>query len=143
MVICSKWHSSYKDHRLVLSNSLFLLDIFFIYISNLIPFPSFPSENPLSPLHLPASMRIVTHPPTSASLPWYSPTLGHQAFTGPRDSPPIDDQQGYLLLHMWLEPWVPPWVLFCWFSPWELREVGVWLVDIVVLPMGLQTPSAP
>ena len=26
----------------------FLLDIFFIYISNLIPFPGFPSENPLS-----------------------------------------------------------------------------------------------
>jgi hypothetical protein len=28
---------------------IFLLDIFFIYISNAIPFPSFPSENPLSP----------------------------------------------------------------------------------------------
>jgi hypothetical protein len=27
---------------------LFLLDIFFIYISNVIPFPSFPSENPPS-----------------------------------------------------------------------------------------------
>ena len=27
----------------------FLLNIFFIYISNVIPFPSFPSENPLSP----------------------------------------------------------------------------------------------
>jgi hypothetical protein len=26
----------------------FLLDSFFIYISNVIPFPSFPSENPLS-----------------------------------------------------------------------------------------------
>jgi hypothetical protein len=28
-----------------------------------------------------------------------------------------------------------------WFSPWELW--GVQLVDIVVLPMGLQTPPAP
>jgi hypothetical protein len=28
---------------------LLLLDIFFIYISNVIPFPGFPSENPLSP----------------------------------------------------------------------------------------------
>jgi hypothetical protein len=27
---------------------VFLLDIFFIYISNVILFPSFPSENPLS-----------------------------------------------------------------------------------------------
>jgi hypothetical protein len=41
---------------------------------------------------------------------------------------------------MQLEPWVPPCVLFgWWFNPWELW--GVWLV--VILPMGLQTPSAP
>jgi hypothetical protein len=32
----------------------FLLDIFFIYISNVIPFPRFPSENPLSPPRFPA-----------------------------------------------------------------------------------------
>jgi hypothetical protein len=33
----------------------------------------------------------------------------------------IDAQQGYPLLHMWLEPWVLPYVLFgWWFSPWEL-----------------------
>jgi hypothetical protein len=37
---------------------------------------------------------------------------------------------------------VPPCVLFSlWFSPCDLR--GSWLVDIVVLPTGLQTPSAP
>jgi hypothetical protein len=28
-----------------------------------------------------------------------------------------------------------------WFSPWNLW--GVWLVDIIVLSMELQTPSAP
>jgi hypothetical protein len=40
---------------------------------------------------------------------------------------------------MWLETWVPPCVLLTlWFRPWEL-----WLVDIFVLSMGLQTPSAP
>jgi hypothetical protein len=33
------------------------------------------------------------------------------------------------------------WTPWLWFSPWALW--GVWLVDIVVLPMGLQTPSAP
>ena len=34
------------------------------------------------------------------------------------------------------------WVLFSWwFSSWELW--GVWLVDIVVFPMGLQTLSVP
>ena len=38
---------------------LFLLDIFFIYISNVIPFPGFPSKNPLSPPCLPYSP---THP---------------------------------------------------------------------------------
>ena len=43
---------------------------------------------------------------------------------------------------MQLEPWVPPCVFFgWWFSPWELS--GVWLVDNVVLPMELQTSSAP
>ena len=64
------------------------------------------------------------------------------AFTRPRASTPIDDQLGYPLLHMWLEPWVPPCVLFgWWFSPWEL--LGYWLVHIVVPPMGLITPSAP
>jgi hypothetical protein len=62
---------------------LFLLDIFFIYISNVIPFPGFPSENPL---------QLLTNPPTPASLSWHSHTLGHQAFSGPRASPPIDAQ---------------------------------------------------
>jgi hypothetical protein len=43
---------------------------------------------------------------------------------------------------MQLEPWIVPCILSgWWFSPWELW--GVWLVDIVVLPMGLQTSSAP
>jgi hypothetical protein len=87
-------------------------------------------------------MRVFTHPPThSTSPPWHSPILGHRAFSGPRASPPIDDRQGHLLLHLLLEPWVPPCVFFgWWFSPWELWEF--WLVDTVVLPMGLQTPSA-
>ena len=43
---------------------------------------------------------------------------------------------------MWLEPWVPPCVLFgWWFSPWELWSY--WLVYIFVPPMELQTASAP
>ena len=78
------------------------------------------------------------HPPTPTSPPWHPPTLGHWAFTGPRASPPIDAQQGHPLLHMQLEPCV---LLGWWFSPWELW--GIWLVDIVVLPEGVQTPSAP
>jgi hypothetical protein len=40
-------------------SSFFLLDIFFIYISNVIPFPSFPSENPL---YHPPTLCSPTHP---------------------------------------------------------------------------------
>jgi hypothetical protein len=42
-----------------LSFLYFLLDVFLIYISNVIPFPSFPSENTLS--HLPSNWSP-THP---------------------------------------------------------------------------------
>ena len=41
----------------------FLLDIFFIYIPNVIPFPGFPSENPLS--HPPP----LAHQPTQSCFP--------------------------------------------------------------------------
>jgi hypothetical protein len=83
--------------------SSFLLDIFFIYISNVNPFPSFPSENPL----IPSCLLLLPNPPTPTSWPWHSPILGHRTFTEPRVSPPIDDRLGHPLLHMHLEPWVP------------------------------------
>ena len=83
-----------------------------------------------------------THPPTPDFLSWHSPTLGHQVFTGPRASPPTDVWQGHPLLHIQLEPQNPPCVLFgWWFSLWELW--GCWLVNTVVPPMRLQTPSSP
>jgi hypothetical protein len=121
--------------------SFFKLDITFIYISNVIPFPDLPPPwNPhliLPPLVLWQCSN--THPPTPTSPPLI--TL-HWAikwvFIEPKNSPPIDAWQGYPLLCMKLEPCVFP----CWWlSPWEFW--GVWLVDIVVLPMGLQTPSTP
>jgi hypothetical protein len=40
---------------------IFLLDIFFIYISNVIPFPGFPSENPLPHSLLPPPVHQSTH----------------------------------------------------------------------------------
>jgi hypothetical protein len=43
--------------------SFFLLDIFFIYISNVISFPDFPSKKPLSDPPLPA------HQPTHSCFP--------------------------------------------------------------------------
>jgi hypothetical protein len=77
----------------------FLLDIFFIYISNFSPFSHFPSEkNPIIP-----PPPQITNTPTPASLSWHSATLGHRAFTKPRASPQIDVPQGHPLLHMWLK----------------------------------------
>jgi hypothetical protein len=54
------------------------------------PFNVFPLQisypKPLSP----ASMMVLTHPPTPASQTWPSSTLGHQASMRPRVSLPID-----------------------------------------------------
>jgi hypothetical protein len=111
----------------------FLLDILFIYISNAIRFPSFPSKNP--------SPCSPTHPLLlpGPGIPLYY-IQGHIIFTGPRASPHIDDRLGHPLLHIQLEPWVPSSVFFdCRFSPRELWRY--WLAHIVVPPMGLQTPS--
>ena len=94
-----------------------------------------------SPLKTPYPIpSLPAHQPTHSCFPvWHSPTLEHQAFSGPLL--PFDVQHSHPLLHMPLEPWVPPCVLFgWWFSPWQLW--GYWLVYIVP-PMGLQTPSAP
>jgi hypothetical protein len=95
-----------------------------------------------TPSPFPFPLPLLTNPPIPTSWPWHSPTLGHRVVTGPRASPTIDDQLGHPLLHIHLEPWVPPCVLFgWWFSPWELW--GYWLVHIIVPPMELQTPSTP
>jgi hypothetical protein len=80
--------------------SLFLLDIFFIYISNVIPFPGFPSKK--HPLHIASPLPLLTNPPTPTSWPCHSTTLGHRAFIGQRASPLIDVLLGHSLLqHIW------------------------------------------
>jgi hypothetical protein len=95
-----------------------------------------PRETPYPILPPPASMRVFLHPPTHPLPPptLSSPTLGHlyrikdlssHSFTRPSSA-----------TGMQLEPFV----LLCrWLSPWDL--LGDWLVDIVVLPVGLQSPS--
>jgi hypothetical protein len=70
----------------------FLLDIFFIYISNAIPKVPYTLPLPCSPtypLPLPGS--------------WHSPILEHIIFARPRASPLIDGPLGHPLLHMQLE----------------------------------------
>jgi len=97
----------------------------------------------VSPLKipLPSLLPLLYNPPTTTSWLCQAPILGHKTFPGPRASPPIDDQLGLPYQHMWLEPWVPPCILFNrWFSTRDLW--GYWLVHMVVPPMGLQTPSA-
>jgi hypothetical protein len=78
--------------------------IFKYYLLSWFPFQKPPIPSP--PLLL--WVCSPTHPPTPSSLSWHSPTLGLQAFTGPKASLPIDARQGHPLLHMQLEPWVAP-----------------------------------
>ena len=106
----------------------------------LFPLPVSPLEiiYPISPS--PASMRVLrhppTHPPTLSFLPDLAfPYTGALSLHRTKVSSPLDAIQGHPLLHMQLEARVPLFVLFgWWFIPWELW--GVWLVDIVVLPLG-------
>jgi hypothetical protein len=139
---CTLKIRSWDLYQLTYIDSI-LLDIFFIYISNVIPLPPFPPET-LYPIPPPLLLWGCppNHPPILVSLPSHSNTLGHQTFTGPKSSSPVDAQRGHPLLHMHMKSCVPPCVL-CgwWFSPWVFWQVR--LVDFVFLPMGLQTPSAP
>jgi hypothetical protein len=91
---------------------------------------------PLSPFPPPPPQ-----PTHSCSQSWHSPILGHRTFTGPRASPSIDDWLGHPLLHLQLEPQVPPCIFFDrWFSSKELWRY--WLVHTDIPPKELQTLSA-
>jgi hypothetical protein len=70
----------------------FLLDIFFIYISNAIV---------KVPYNLPTA--LITNPPTPNSWPRHSPVQGHIIFTRQVAYPPNDSILCHLLLHMELE----------------------------------------
>jgi hypothetical protein len=91
------------------SNS-FLWDVFIVYISDFIPFPHISSQSP----SIPYPFTLLTNTHIRTSLSWHSPTLGHRAFSRPRDSPLIDALQRHPLLHMRLETCVPLCVLFIW-----------------------------
>jgi hypothetical protein len=115
--------------------------------------PSFPVSSPqtpnpfsLSPLPF-TSLRVFLHPLTHSCLTALAPPyIGTSSLHRTKGLPslPIDAKEGHplLLLHMYLEPWLLPCILFGWcLSPWELWGGRVRLVDIV-LSMELQSPSA-
>jgi hypothetical protein len=107
-------------------NRIFIIIIIIIRYFLYLHFKCYPpSWFPLWKPPIPFPLPLLTNPPTSASWSWHSTMLGHWTFTGPRASPPIDGWQVHPLLHMQLEPWVPPCVFFVWwFSPWELWGTG-------------------
>ena len=97
--VCKTW-IYFKNTTNNLFHSFFLLFIFFFlffYISNVIPFTTFPSKNP-SPLPSRPAL-LHTH---SQFLAQAFPKLGHRNFTSTSVSPPIDDSLVHPLLHMQL-----------------------------------------
>jgi hypothetical protein len=115
----------------------FLLDIFYIYISNVISFPDFPSNPPvLSPLPL------FTNPPTPASRTRHSSTLWleHSQGQGPI-FPLMTNKAVHYYICNWSHGSHHVYFLFVGLFPGSFH--GYWLVHIVVPLMGLQTLSAP
>jgi hypothetical protein len=118
----------------------FLLVILFIYTSNVV----LPSWLPLctppipSPLPLPLWGCSPTPPAHSYLTTLAFPFAGASSLHRTKGLHSYWCQIKQSLLHMQMEPCI---LFGWWFSPGELWVV--WLIDIVVLPMGLQTPSAP
>jgi hypothetical protein len=77
--------------------NIYIFDIFFIYISNVIPFPSFPPKtaypNPFPLLQLP-------NPPSPIAGPDFTLYRGIESSQDLGGSFPTDDQIGHPLLHM-------------------------------------------
>ena len=135
-------------HKKIVSYCIYLFtsDILCIYISNVIPFPYFSSGNLLS--HSPSLCFYGGAPPSTHPLTPHQPGIPlHWGIKSLQD-------QGPLLLLM------PDNAILCYMCNWSYGSLhvyslvgdlvpgssggggGVWLVDTVVLPMGLQTPSS-
>ena len=104
----------------------FFLIGYFLYISNVIPFPGFP---PFQKHPITSSLPLLlwgcssTHPPTPTSMPLILLHWGIcWAFIGPRTSPSTDAWQDHPLLHMQLEPCI---FLCWWLNPWEFWGGGL------------------
>jgi hypothetical protein len=71
------------------STSFFKLDILFIYTSNVIPFPCFPSVNPLSHPSLPCFYECSPHPPTHPLSPHHPSIPLHWDIKPSQDQGPL------------------------------------------------------
>jgi hypothetical protein len=101
--------------------SFFFLDIVFIYISNVILFP-FSLQKSHNTIPLPLLLWPHTHSHLYAIAFSYTGVLSLHRTEAPS---PINVSQGHPVLHMWLQPWVPPCVLFdWWFSFWDIWGGG-------------------
>ena len=98
--------------------------------------------NPLSH-HLSPFFFVNVHPPTNNFLPALAfPYTGTSSLHRNKDLSWSWCQAELSCTTYPAGPMSPSMSIFgWWFSPWELW--GFWMVDIVILPMVLQTPSAP
>ena len=117
----------------------FFLDIFFTYISNVIPFSGFSSENPLSPPHFPCSP---THP---LPLPSSGVPL-HSGIKLSQDQGPVlplmTNKAILCCICSWSHGFLHVYSLVGGLVPGHSGE-GIWMVDIMVPSMGLQNSSSP
>ena len=119
MFLRAIWDSSVVN-SLFRAVSHFLLDIFFIYISNIFPFLGL---SPLLKCSIPSPLSLhlwgcsPTHLTTPFFLLWHFLTQGQWTASGPKTSHPS-------LPHMWPATWVPPCVFFAWWS--TSRELWGW-----------------
>ena len=141
-------------YPLILQSQVHLSVIFFIVLTFFLFFPigyfiyllfkcCLPSMSPLPSSLLFASKKFLPQPCTHSCLthltyPYAGPSRLHR--TKGLHSHWCHVRQSSAIYVA--ETTDPPCILFdWWFSPWELWKIR--LFDIVVFPMGLQSPSAP
>jgi hypothetical protein len=125
---------------------LFNCIFFFIYVSNVFPFPGLPFRNPHSIPPSPASMRVLPHLPIHSHLPAMALSYtgvwntlrpkdhsSHGCPSRPSSATYVAKALGLSMCTRWMVVQSP--------DLWGAPEV--WLVDTVDPIMGLQTPLAP
>jgi hypothetical protein len=117
---------------------------YFLYLHfNCYSLSHFPLCKPPSVPPPPAFKRVLPQLPTPSS--WHSPTLGHWAFTGPRAFLTLMSNKATLSSYAcsWNHGSLYVYSLVGGLVTGSSGRGVVWLVDIIVPPMGLQTLSAP